>query len=136
MIMAAVGLLCIVVALMLIMPLPVPLYSFLATSKPGIHGAFWFLFKVAAYIYVFMWLRFTFPRYRFDQLMRLGWEFLIPLFIVNVIGISVAFVLPRQWGWSHLPAVGLTTLATLAVAGGLGWAGEKKDKEHVFVGDA
>src|ERR1700686_1231341 len=98
MFMAAVGLLCIVVALVLIMPLAVPRDSFLATSKPGIHGAFWFLFKVAAYIYVFMWLRFTFPRYRFDQLMRLGWQFLIPLSIVNVMAMGMALVLHRQWG--------------------------------------
>ncbi len=61
----------------------------LASAKPGLHGAFWFLFKVSAYIYVFMWLRFTFPRYRFDQLMRLGWQFLVPLSIVNVMGIGV-----------------------------------------------
>ena len=78
---------------------------------------------------------FTFPRYRFDQLMRLGWQFLIPLSIVNVMGIGVALVLHRQWGWSHWTAFPLTTLATLAVAGWLGWAGEKKDKEHVFVGE-
>ena len=59
------------------------------------------------YIYLFMWLRFTFPRYRFDQLMRLGWQFLIPLSIVNVMGIGVAMVLHRQWGWNRwlaLPA--------------------------------
>src|ERR1700732_3632156 len=94
--MAAVGLLCIVVALVLIMPLAVPRDSFLATSKPGLHGAFWFLFKVSAYIYTFMWLRFTFPRYRFDQLMRLGWQFLVPLSIVNVAGIGIGLTLHRE----------------------------------------
>jgi len=90
---------------------------------------------VGLYIYLFMWLRFTFPRYRFDQLMRLGWQFLIPLSIVNVMGIGVALVLHRQYGWGHLEAFGLTTLLTLGAAGYLGWAGEKKDKEHVFVGE-
>jgi hypothetical protein len=104
--------------------------------KPGLHGAFWFLLKVGLYIYLFMWLRFTFPRYRFDQLMRLGWQFLIPLSIVNVMGIGLALVLHRHWGWGHLPAFGLTTLLTLAAAGYLGWESEKKDKEHVFVGEA
>src|ERR1700732_2840723 len=53
----------------------------------GIHGAFWFLAKVFAYIYAFLWIRFTFPRYRFDQLMRLGGRFLIPLGLVTVIGV-------------------------------------------------
>ena len=88
------------VALILAVPLLAPAGSLLASAKPGLHGAFWFLFKVAAYIYVFMWLRFTFPRYRFDQLMRLGWQFLVPLSIVNVMGIGVALVLHRQLGWA------------------------------------
>ena len=80
-------------------------WPMVASAKPGLHGAFWFLLKVGLYIYLFMWLRFTFPRYRFDQLMRLGWQFLIPLSIVNVMGIGVALVLHRQWGWSHLDGV-------------------------------
>jgi NADH-quinone oxidoreductase subunit H len=136
MFMAAVGFIFIVAAGILVAPLLAPAGSIVASAMPGLHGAFWFLLKVGLYIYLFMWLRFTFPRYRFDQLMRLGWQFLIPLSIVNVMGIGLALLLHRHWGWGHLPAFGLTTLATLAVAGWLGWSGEKKDKEHVFVGEA
>jgi NADH-quinone oxidoreductase subunit H len=133
--MLAVGLLFVVVAIILAVPLIPAVANLLPGLKPGLHGAFWFLLKVGLYIYLFMWLRFTFPRYRFDQLMRLGWQFLIPLSIVNVMGIGVALVLHRHWGWSHLAAFGLTTIVTLGVAGLLGWEGEKKDKEHVFVGE-
>ena len=135
MFMVAVGLLFILVAGILVAPVLAPAGSLVASMMPGLHGAFWFLLKVGLYIYLFMWLRFTFPRYRFDQLMRLGWQFLIPLSIVNVMGIGLALVLHRQWGWSHWTAFPLTTLLTLAVAGWLGWAGEKKDKEHAFVGE-
>ncbi|MBZ5641979.1 MAG: NADH-quinone oxidoreductase subunit H [Acidobacteriia bacterium] len=123
------------VALILAAPLLAPKGSLVASAMPGLHGAFWFLLKVGSYIYLFMWLRFTFPRYRFDQLMRLGWQFLIPLSIVNVMGIGLALVLHRHWGWSHWTAFPLTTILTLLAAGYLGWAGEKKDKEHVFVGE-
>src|SRR5258708_21003532 len=126
--MGAVGGLCIVLAAVFTAPVLAPAGSLLAASKAGIHGAFWFLFKVGAYIYVFMWLRFTFPRYRFDQLMRLGRQFLIPLSIVNVMGIGIALALHRHWGWGHLPAFGLTTLLTLAVAGCVGCAGAEKGK--------
>ena len=77
----------------------------MASAKPGMHGAFWFLFKVARYIYVFMWLRFTFPRYRFDQLMRLGWQFLVPLSIVNVVASPWALALHRQLGWPLVPSL-------------------------------
>ena len=133
MFMAAVGVLCVVVALVLIMPMAVPRDSFLATSKPGIHGAFWFLFKVAAYIYVFMWLRFTFPRYRFDQLMRLGWQFLVPLSIVNVMMIGLALALHRQFGWPNWISFPLCVALTLIGGGFLLATGEKH--EHPFVGE-
>jgi NADH-quinone oxidoreductase subunit H len=135
MFLAAVGALIILVALILAAPLVAPAGSFIASMKAGLHGAFWFLLKVGLYIYLFMWLRFTFPRYRFDQLMRLGWHFLIPLSIVNVMGIAVALVLHRQFGWSHWTAFSLTTILTLAVAGLLAAADEKQEKAHAIVGE-
>jgi NADH-quinone oxidoreductase subunit H len=135
MVLAVIGALIILVALILLAPLLAPAGSFVASMKAGLHGAFWFLLKVGLYIYLFMWLRFTFPRYRFDQLMRLGWHFLIPLSIVNVMGIAVALVLHRQFGWSHLTAFSLTTILTLAVAGLLAAADEKQEKAHAIVGD-
>src|SRR6202035_6028155 len=134
-VMVAVGLLMFLVAIILAAPLVPAVANMLPGLKPGLHGAFWFLLKVGMYIYLFMWLRFTFPRYRFDQLMRLGWQFLIPLSIVNVMGIGVALVLHRQLGWSHWTAFPLTTILTLIVAGMLASAGAKKDKEHAIVGE-
>jgi NADH-quinone oxidoreductase subunit H len=98
--------------------------------RQGIHGAFWFLFKVGAYIYCFMWFRFSFPRYRFDQLMRLSWRFLIPLALVNVIGVSIAIVLRERWDWNPFLSLVPTTLATLGVAAWL--TAEESD----FVSDA
>jgi len=124
--MVAVGLLCSVVALILAAPLLAPADSLVASAKPGVHGAFWFLFKVSAYIYTFMWLRFTFPRYRFDQLMKLGWQFLLPLSIVNVAGIAVALTLHRALGWPLAASFLLTTVLTLAAAAWLVRIGEKE----------
>jgi cell division protein FtsW (lipid II flippase) len=83
---------------------------------PGLNGAFWFLLKVAAYIYVFMWLRFTLPRYRFDQLMSLGWYILIPLAIVNLLAVGVAMLLEYEMGWNRWLAMLVTTIFTLGTA--------------------
>ena len=66
---------------------------------PGIHGGFWFVVKILLYLYGFLWFRFTFPRYRFDQLMKLGWQFLIPLALVNLVMIGIGLVLVQQSGW-------------------------------------
>jgi NADH-quinone oxidoreductase subunit H len=41
--------------------------------------------KTFVFLYLFLWIRATLPRYRYDQLMRLGWKVLIPLAIANVI---------------------------------------------------
>ena len=44
-----------------------------------IPGPIWFILKVVALLFVFVWVRATFPRYRYDQLMRLGWKVFLPL---------------------------------------------------------
>jgi NADH-quinone oxidoreductase subunit H len=48
-------------------------------------GWLWFFLKTFVFIYIFMWIRATVPRYRYDQLMRLGWKVLIPLAIANLV---------------------------------------------------
>jgi NADH-quinone oxidoreductase subunit H len=53
----------------------------------------WFLLKTFAFLYVFIWVRATLPRYRYDQLMRLGWKVLIPVGIANLVVTGVLKVL-------------------------------------------
>ena len=53
----------------------------------------WFLLKTFVFLYVFIWIRATLPRYRYDQLMRLGWKVLIPLAIANLVVTGIAKVL-------------------------------------------
>ena len=48
-------------------------------------GWLWFLGKTFVFLYIFIWIRATLPRYRYDQLMRLGWKVLIPLAIANLV---------------------------------------------------
>ena len=42
----------------------------------------WFLLKTMAIIFMFLWIRATYPRYRYDQIMRLGWKVFIPVTLV------------------------------------------------------
>jgi len=48
-------------------------------------GIVWFLLKVAMLIYFIIWARFTYPRYRYDQLMSIGWKILLPLSLANIL---------------------------------------------------
>jgi NADH-quinone oxidoreductase subunit H len=121
MFMVAVAGLCFLLAVALGLPLFAHAGSVFVAMKPGVHGAFWFLLKVGLYLYLFLWLRFTFPRYRFDQLMKLGWHFLIPVSIVNVFSIGFALFLHRTpeqggYGWGLWSSIGVTTLFTLVIA--------------------
>jgi NADH-quinone oxidoreductase subunit H len=59
-----------------------------------IPGIFWFAGKVALVMFCFLWIRATFPRYRYDQLMRLGWKVFLPLslfWVVLTAGVLIAF---------------------------------------------
>jgi len=48
-------------------------------------GIFWFLFKVSAIIYMMIWFRGTFPRFRYDQLMNIGWKVMIPIGMAAIV---------------------------------------------------
>ena len=54
-----------------------------------VQGIFWFSAKVIVFLYAFIWYRGTFPRYRYDQLMNVGWRWMIPLALANLIGTAV-----------------------------------------------
>lgn len=68
-------------------PLDMPPFNWLP-------GPVWFIFKILLLLFVFLWVRATLPRYRYDQLMRLGWKVFLPISLVAVIvvaGIVLAF---------------------------------------------
>ena len=71
-------------------PFPnVPALRFLGLVPPVL----WFFAKVGAFIFAYIWFRSTFPRYRFDQLMALGWKWLIPLALANILVVALAILL-------------------------------------------
>ncbi len=67
-----------------------------ADSLLGQSSIFWFFAKTAFFIFCFLWFRATFPRYRYDQIMRLGWKVFIPVTIVWLFVEAVMVVM--QWG--------------------------------------
>jgi NADH-quinone oxidoreductase subunit H len=49
--------------------------------------------KIAFFLFLFMWVRWTIPRFRYDQLMHLGWKVLIPLALLNMLGTGLFILL-------------------------------------------
>ena len=69
--------------------------SVAARFREGIDHVYWFVLKVALFMYLFIWCRATWPRYRFDQLMRVGWKVLLPitlgvLILTAIVGVIVS----------------------------------------------
>jgi NADH-quinone oxidoreductase subunit H len=50
---------------------------------------FWFSAKVFCFLFLYVWVRGTLPRFRYDQLMNFGWRILMPLAILNIVGTSL-----------------------------------------------
>jgi NADH-quinone oxidoreductase subunit H len=57
-----------------------------------IPGVLWFIAKVIVFLYCYLWFRASWPRYRYDQLMKLGWQYLLPLSMANVIVTAIVVV--------------------------------------------
>ena len=60
-------------------------------------GFHWLLLKTFFFMFLFLWFRATFPRYRYDQIMRLGWKVFIPITIVWIVVVSVMKVTEMPW---------------------------------------
>jgi NADH-quinone oxidoreductase subunit H len=61
-----------------------------------IQGPFWFLTKVLIFLFIYVWVRGTLPRLRYDRLMGLGWKLLLPVALANVVLTSLALVVTRK----------------------------------------
>ena len=62
---------------------------------PFLPGIFWFLVKVYFIIFLMMWIRWTFPRFRVDQLMNFAWKFLVPLAFLNILATALFLVVKK-----------------------------------------
>jgi NADH-quinone oxidoreductase subunit H len=60
---------------------------------PFLPPVIWFLIKVFIFIFFFIWIRATFPRFRYDQLMKFGWKVLFPLSLANILLTAVGIIL-------------------------------------------
>jgi NADH-quinone oxidoreductase subunit H len=61
---------------------------------------FWLALKIFVFLFVFLWFRATFPRYRYDQIMRLGWKALIPVTLVWI-GVEMVLAAYHVGPWAH-----------------------------------
>jgi len=69
---------------------------FVAPLKPILMALFWFCGKVLFLLFVFIWVRATLPRFRYDQLMRFAWIFLFPLAMINLLATSLIVALTTK----------------------------------------
>ena len=77
-----------------------PFQGFLPDDSFLAQGSFFWLFlKICCFLFVFLWVRATFPRYRYDQIMRLGWKVLIPVTLVWI-GLEALFAWLRIGPWA------------------------------------
>lgn len=69
-------------------------------------GLIWLLLKTSLFLFIYLWIRATFPRYRYDQIMRLGWKIFIPVTLVWIVVIATMQVLDIGPWFSKITSVG------------------------------
>jgi NADH-quinone oxidoreductase subunit H len=79
------------------------LFLLLPGVRERVQDIFWFVLKVSCFMYLYIWYRGTFPRYRFDQLMKVGWKVLLPIGLAVLI--ATALIGLRQELWTAIVGV-------------------------------
>jgi NADH-quinone oxidoreductase subunit H len=93
-------------------PWPISVWS---DANTGWWPVLWFVIKVALFVFVFIWLRGSLPRIRYDQLMRLGWKVLIPCALAWTLIVATARVYRRQGGSPAVYVIGGLIIVILAL---------------------
>ena len=75
-------------------PLPITNELYVFGMKPFADGFFWLAAKVFFVLFFFLWIRASFPRYRYDQIMRLGWKIFIPVTLVYIVFLAIVMQTP------------------------------------------
>jgi NADH-quinone oxidoreductase subunit H len=101
-----------------------PIWPF-SSLDSGWWGPVWFFAKLLALLFVFIWLRGTLPRLRYDQFMRLGWKWLIPVNLVWILFVAAARTMDRRdlLVYVGIPAVVLVLVVTF-------WPGERAPEQR------
>ena len=104
--------------------------EFWAGANEGYVPVIWFIGKVLAFVFFFIWLRGSLPRMRYDQFMKLGWKYLIPISLAWIIAVATLRV-ARLEGWfdsNNLPIIIGIVLVLFLVLFFLGGDGESDDE--------
>jgi len=80
------------------------LILFIPQVSIRVNDIFWFAAKVTAFMYLYIWYRGTFPRYRFDQLMRIGWKVMLPAGLAVLIASALVGMRAEVWASVIMPA--------------------------------
>ena len=107
-------------------PLP---FNLLPGADTGYWGLLWFVVKVLIMLFIFVWLRGTLPRLRYDQFMRFGWRWLIPISLVWTLMIAILRMGQRE-GWFSGRTFWLGAAAVFVVLVGLAFFGGKEQPEE------
>jgi NADH-quinone oxidoreductase subunit H len=102
-------------------------FNLLPGADTGYWGLLWFLVKVLIMLFIFVWLRGTLPRLRYDQFMRFGWRWLIPISLVWTLMIAILRLGQRE-GWFSGRGFWFGAAAVFAVLVGLAFFGGGKEE--------
>jgi NADH-quinone oxidoreductase subunit H len=88
-------------------------------ANTGWYPVIWFVIKTLIILFVYIWLRGTLPRFRYDQFMRLGWKVLVPISLVWIVVVIAVRDVKNRYGFSApvvLIALGIVVVAALVLA--------------------